>query len=772
MATINPTLLIGLGGTGIKSLVHAKKMFIEAYGEVPPTIAFLGIDTNLLEQRYSIDGVALDESEYCSLYVSKQDALAIYNLHRDRLSWIPEENRCIFRAPAQCRTAGRFAFCVNRDLVVESVNQKLNEVKSAFSKDCYPEINVVSSLCGGTGAGMLIDMGYLLRQVAQESKIHCYAVGPDVFHAMANQGMERVSSNSFATLVDLDYLMSMTYGNEPVKLEYLKGGDSIETNYRPYDSVYFINNSNSKQIVSHIDSLAQMIGISLFAKSGDMGGYIRSYNDGHTDICAAEGLFDVENKRAWVRSISACEIVYNGDVLADIYRMKAAQQLISRLTNSTADAYVIANAWIDSLEVKIRENDGHDDVIDFIADATPQFPFVLCDKKSIQIEIEMNKNINKLKDEAVSGRVEELVSRVRGELRKLVVIHINSEGGIALVKNILNTIKAQVQTYMGKMTTGIEYMQNAIPAINGNIQALASEIEKSWFGARNARERLAEEMRIYNTTVRDIQRHNAAITVYNSILAMIEENLAKVNGVEDLLSGVMVNLTNNIAREQARAIHGNRDFQINLAADEATRIAVNGDEIIVADFVKTLGGEFKIYGLNEFSSSEVENMLLNYTGTLASANAYVKGVTEVLREMYHNNTDGIEVLKQTIGEAVRCSNPYIIYDYKGYTPECLPINEVYIGVDDHSDFLYDELNRNIDHIVMGQTQPIFASTGLKDRIIVLQEMGCIPVYAISAIERWQEAYKQSRCNHHSDANIQRRMESEGFSVYPRLNIVK
>ena len=47
MATkIRRTVFVGLGGTGMTSLLHTKKMFIETYGEVPPMVAFLGIDTD------------------------------------------------------------------------------------------------------------------------------------------------------------------------------------------------------------------------------------------------------------------------------------------------------------------------------------------------------------------------------------------------------------------------------------------------------------------------------------------------------------------------------------------------------------------------------------------------------------------------------------------------------------------------------------------------------------------------------------------------------
>ena len=41
------SLFIGLGGTGMKSILKTKSMYEELFGEVPPVIGFLGIDTNL-----------------------------------------------------------------------------------------------------------------------------------------------------------------------------------------------------------------------------------------------------------------------------------------------------------------------------------------------------------------------------------------------------------------------------------------------------------------------------------------------------------------------------------------------------------------------------------------------------------------------------------------------------------------------------------------------------------------------------------------------------
>ncbi len=47
MATkLRRTLFIGLGGTGMNALLHTKKILYDTYGEIPPMLGFLGIDTD------------------------------------------------------------------------------------------------------------------------------------------------------------------------------------------------------------------------------------------------------------------------------------------------------------------------------------------------------------------------------------------------------------------------------------------------------------------------------------------------------------------------------------------------------------------------------------------------------------------------------------------------------------------------------------------------------------------------------------------------------
>lgn len=44
---LRKTLFIGLGGTGIDTLLHNKRRLVETYGgTIPPMIGFIGVDTD------------------------------------------------------------------------------------------------------------------------------------------------------------------------------------------------------------------------------------------------------------------------------------------------------------------------------------------------------------------------------------------------------------------------------------------------------------------------------------------------------------------------------------------------------------------------------------------------------------------------------------------------------------------------------------------------------------------------------------------------------
>jgi hypothetical protein len=410
MATkLRRTLFIGLGGTGLQAVLHTKKRLRETYGEIPPMMGFLSIDTDSNSINKSLktksgDIVKLDASEFHSMSV--QNPKDIYQQQSALFSWMPEENlqamSTIHFGAGQVRSTGRFAaFCHYSELdtlISNKIGQianvdNINE-KYSLSNEIL-EIHMVFSIGGGTGSGTFIDTAYILRNVIRtrfvlNTKVFGYAVLPDVFAQMDQGGpsMARVRPNGFAALVELDYLMHLKANSSPFVIDYGQG-NRISTTETPFDAVMLINNSNQAgHIYNKIEDLAELISLGLTIGGSELGENIQSVMDNVVSMMNSN-MLDVENKKAWASGMGICEIYFDGNKLGNIYAEKVINQLIHNIKNACSDNNNTANSWIDSPMVMIRENNGEDNVIDRLLDAAPRVAFFdVNDVKNVKPELE------------------------------------------------------------------------------------------------------------------------------------------------------------------------------------------------------------------------------------------------------------------------------------------------------------------------------------------------------------------------------------------------
>ena len=637
MATkIKRCLYVGLGGTGMNSLLHTKKMFIDTYGEVPPMIGFLGIDTDGGAYKKAIlsnkgEDVILDPKEQLPIIVKR--ARPIYDVNKEAFSWISEENLYALTSmelgAGQVRTNGRFAFTVNYDDISRKVETTLAQITNAhiINNDKYEllgantEIHMVFSMCGGTGCGTFINMAYLLREKAPLCKLTGYAVLPDVFKHMSNAGMAKVAPNAYGAIEDLDYLMHMGIGSKTVKLDYING--SYEIKDRPFNSVIFIDNKNDHgDTYTHIDELAEMISLALVTSAGELSTASASVSD-NIEKNIREGAMDIENKKAWAAGMGVCEIIYRGQDLSDIYSIKAAKNLIDRFFNSCQDANLIANNWIDSPNVNIRENNNYDHVIDYICDKMPKYELTVNDFGNPKPEVEQNLNINRIKDEDVNKKINDLTGRVRTELRRLIVEHINQECGISTVENVLEAIEDQVDIFLDEMTKEKEDFLSREPMLQSSLDTACadlSEYDGKFFKKKSKLDDMANDVsdacRALCTCKLEIIRRTAAITVFNNVKGILAEANRKISLISESLKAVNRNLATRLARIQNNVGKAPATFQIDLAQNSVNSVGVVADEIQIPEFVKGLRLEGKLYGFTELSNDEIEAQILKYTSRL------------------------------------------------------------------------------------------------------------------------------------------------------------
>lgn len=780
---IKRCLYVGLGGTGMNSLLHTKKLFVDTYGEVPPMIGFLGIDTDSGQYKKSLkskDGedIILTPNEQLPILVG--NPRPIYDVNKENFTWIAQRNLYALTSmnlgAGQIRSNGRFAFTVNYKNLEQKIQSSLNDISNAriINNSKYEllstdtEIHMVFSICGGTGSGTFINMAYLLKKVAPKCKLIGYAVLPDVFKAMSNAGMSKVTSNAYGSIKDLDYLMHLGIGSSPVSIDYINVNDHYDAKDRPFNSVVFVDNKNSNNdTYTHVDSLAELISLALVTSAGELSTASASVSDNlEKDI--REGEMDIENKKAWAAGMGACEILFRGADLGEIYALKAAQNLIDRFFNSCQDANMIANNWIDDPNVYIRENNNCDHVIDFICSKTPSYSLTVNDKANARPEVDTNLSLNMPKDEDVNKKINDLTSRVRSELKQLIAKHINQECGVSTILNVFDAIDAQLDIFLGEMNSEKDGLVKNEPRLISAMETAVADLKEyhgKFIKKPGKEDDLANDVSDATmdlATCRiEIVRRTAAITIFNNIKGMVAEARSKVNMVSESLQAVKKNIYTEVARKQNNVGNVSQTFQIDLTKDLVTSLSVKPDEIQVSDFIRDLMVDGKLYGFTDLSHDEIESHIMKYARRLATSknwnNTTIDDVIDQLPE---------DKFKEIMDLAVKKSMPLFRFNYSGHIPSTEPKDSYYIGVADKSHNRFKE-NDAFRNMIKGIVDVDFASIGQNDRIIIYRQIGVVPVYSIASIKEYERDYNDCNASCHFDENLVLRMDREDFSIYPK-----
>lgn len=788
MATkIKRSLFIGLGGTGMSTLLNAKKMFIETYGELPPMIGLLGIDTDGGFFKKEVDSkygpVRLEPYEQLSIQVNAPRPF--YEVNREHFSWLPESNifalQSMMLGAGQVRTNGRFAITYNYQKMSTQVRNVLNRIADAQISDnpryelanSEVEIHMVFSVCGGTGCGTFLDAAYMIRQLAPDRKVTGYAVLPDVFESMGNgnAAMARVKPNAYGAILDLDWLMHFQMDSKPISLDYISIPE-IETNQNPFNTVYFVDNRNTNgDIYSHVDQLTDMISLALVTSAGELSSASASVTDNVEKMIAA-GTMDVEGKRAWCAGMGVCEILFRGRDLRTLYAYKAVKRLIERFFNSCLDADAIVNNWIDSDEVKIRENGGneHNDVIDYLLPLHAPYQLSDIDNKS-NASPEVNDYLNgaamKGQDE-LNDRQKALKARVSTELRKLLIKTINQECGVGACEAVLLGLQSQLNIFLAEMNAEYKELTERQPmftsSLDNTIQDL-SDYYGRFFKTSSHVQELVEDVTSAVAKLasckRDIVRHSAAIAFFTSLQSLVEEEYTKVQNIKKILLNVNDECTQAIARIQNQVGKETQIFQIDLAKLYINQVVVNDSDLLITDLLKELDGD-KLYSIDSKRSDDVLAQLVQFASSVKAATVWEKKTIDSVVDTMDDDS-----FAHMIRMAINKSKPLIDYNDRGYRPAVAPTDSYYIGVPDKLNSRLYKGNYFRNKIENPQATVDFANIGSSDRIIIYRQFGVFPAFHIGSLTSYKQKYDRSTISCHFDQNLYNRMMREEYRIEPK-----
>ncbi|WP_159020638.1 tubulin-like doman-containing protein [Algibacter sp. L3A6] len=791
MAKLKRSLFIGLGGTGLKSILHTKKRFIDTYGEIPPMTAFLAFDTDGDSINTKIDSelgkqrIGLDASEF--LHIKVRHPQEILRQQPDLFDFVPVQNRPLLVSltdgAGQVRSNGRFATHFNYGAIENAIRTKLTSIlnANAISNEKYQvngndvEINMMFSVAGGTGSGTFLDMAYIVKEVSKgiNSTVGVSTIGfailPDVFNAMMNgPAMANVLPNGYGALHDLDFLMHHNFDKKPLEIKY--ANKSIKIENPPFDLVFTINNSDKNaNTYTNVNDLSELIGLAMFTGASELsGGMASSYDNVKTVI--AGGSMKVENKDSWACGLGLSELYYDGNKLGNIYAHKASVSIINNLITPETDSFDLDDIFIS--DAKIRENNGdeNNDLIDSLLSETPKIQYTYINDQST-IDSEINAYLVNVENTAkadIEGNYSSKEAEVTKKLNDFIIEHINKPSGVGNIDRFLNALVKHVKLFLNEMkdeqigkSENDKLFRNQL---NQNISELKglTFLEKK-FGSKlkDVKEDVIQAVNLIAVNIHEILRRQYAITFFNQLLLTISNHELNVRNILQKLQQVEEDCESNFIGLQNQINEQPKKFVKELHRDFVNNVKVSDKDLNVNDFINSITSDTNgLYDFSEMSPKLISKSLWLFSKELPKALEYRnKKIDDVLATYSEDELD--TMMKELIVK----SNPLWSYNYKGHVINREHHEAFIIGVPNIKSSIIVK-NNILKNILESNQKADFNSTNMQDRIVIYRMEATVPVYAVSNMSLYKEKSDNSRISHHIDANWLLRMDREGFDIYP------
>jgi len=323
MASQPRILNLGFGGTGYQALTQLKLLFEQSPGQLPPYVGRLYLDTVAPKDQgpgalSAVESILLQLRDPSEMLRNPDNAY----IHE----WLPADIRIqtAIHGAAQIRPFGRLALHAQPERVLTQLRNslktltdrsRLREMDDGNSIDEQGsfEVYFLSSLCGGTGSGIVIDVARILkeelRNVPSVRFVGVFLL-PGPFSGQA--GTDLVRANAYAALKEIDYL-----ANPRGEIKFNFGPNrQFELDRSPFDLVYLVDSVGERfDTTNSIQQLArQMAYLPYLMSTPSVGPEVREILHNLVPQLEAKGL--VQGKRATYASFGIATLeIPPGEVL-------------------------------------------------------------------------------------------------------------------------------------------------------------------------------------------------------------------------------------------------------------------------------------------------------------------------------------------------------------------------------------------------------------------------------------------------------------------------
>jgi hypothetical protein len=270
-----PTLFVAVGGLGVRIAQRLKrKLRDQRTTSIPATLAFLNIDTDrqgLAATDASTPNLPEVNSE--ALHIPLRTPAEYRRQASEHLRWL--SRRWLFNIPRSgnvdgMRPLGRLAFVDHRRSIQEAILRLLQSITSKAAVEQATtalsapvtadqvDICLIGSTSGGTASGILLDLGFLARQILNRQGLQSSRVTALLVHStsIGGQTSDAQDANSVC------FLKEMNYYSLPGSQIPAEAGGATPAGGRPFDSTVFVHcgdDLSTANYEKHVDALGDYL---------------------------------------------------------------------------------------------------------------------------------------------------------------------------------------------------------------------------------------------------------------------------------------------------------------------------------------------------------------------------------------------------------------------------------------------------------------------------------------------------------------------------------
>lgn len=249
---VRPVLVLGVGATGNKIVQKIKTQLVARHGSMEklPSVKLVAIDSS----RDSIDDLVrnsvgpLSSTEIIPTPLKKAEDYR--SQKKSHLGWL--SRRWIYNIPRSLQTEGlrplgRLAYADHFETLYGNLEKSIREITQAENLattaetleidpgDLNPRVFIVTSISGGIGSGMTLDLSYMTRLLLHECGFEPDAITGVLLHStyprIQDPGLS--SANAFAFLTELRHFCDHGYPGD------VANGVPEFEDVAPFDHTYF-----------------------------------------------------------------------------------------------------------------------------------------------------------------------------------------------------------------------------------------------------------------------------------------------------------------------------------------------------------------------------------------------------------------------------------------------------------------------------------------------------------------------------------------------------